>query len=363
MNENLLFDESPLLIIPTLAKLIGLNESIILQQIHYWLKRTNNVRLDRKWVYFTYDELTMQFPFFSKSTVRRLISKLENEGLLSSNHFNKFKVDNTKWYTINYKNLENLKLKEKECETSDLTLNVKEMPLSSENEQTMCPKGTVEILDMDRPLVQNEQTSCSTWADDVLDLNRPLPESTTEITSKNTSETSSSSKITCEKKGKEDPFRFYEQNGFGVIGSFIADKLKAWCIDLSDDLVIEAMKLAVENGAKRWNYIEAILRDWVDKGYQTVEDVHAARLVFRDQMKHQSTKKPIRHEILPEWFHNREQSETEHNPGFEEDKLKENRELAPSHPQEPASNTSFEEKKRQFEEMLTRMREKDNFSQ
>jgi DNA replication protein DnaD len=38
------------------------------------------------------------------------------------------------------------------------------------------------------------------------------------------------------------------------------------------------MKLAVENSSKHRNYVEAVLRDWVDKGYQTLDDVHAARL-------------------------------------------------------------------------------------
>lgn len=67
MNGNLLIEERPLLIIPSLAKLVGLHESIILQQIHYWLKRTHHIQLDRKWVYFTYDDFTEQFPFFSKA--------------------------------------------------------------------------------------------------------------------------------------------------------------------------------------------------------------------------------------------------------------------------------------------------------
>lgn len=35
MNRRII-DESPLLIRPTLAAKVGLNEAIILQQIHYW---------------------------------------------------------------------------------------------------------------------------------------------------------------------------------------------------------------------------------------------------------------------------------------------------------------------------------------
>jgi len=34
----MLFDKYPLVINPRLAALIGLNEAIILQQVHYWIK-------------------------------------------------------------------------------------------------------------------------------------------------------------------------------------------------------------------------------------------------------------------------------------------------------------------------------------
>jgi hypothetical protein len=43
--SKLLLDEQPLLIMPKLATKIGLNESIIVQQIHYWNeinKKSNN---------------------------------------------------------------------------------------------------------------------------------------------------------------------------------------------------------------------------------------------------------------------------------------------------------------------------------
>ena len=36
--NNLLIDDYPILVLPKLATEIGLNEAIVLQQIHYWLK-------------------------------------------------------------------------------------------------------------------------------------------------------------------------------------------------------------------------------------------------------------------------------------------------------------------------------------
>src|SRR5690606_30109296 len=91
---------------------------------------------------------------------------------------------------------------------------------------------------------------------------------------------------------KENPFRFYEQNGFGTIRGFIANKIKTWCNALSDELVIEAMTLAVENSSRRWNYVEAILRDWKDKGFQTLNDVHVARIAYKQQRNHRNQKRP-----------------------------------------------------------------------
>lgn len=355
MNGNLLFEERPLLIIPSLATMIGLHESIILQQIHYWLMRTNHIQLDRKWVYFTYDDFTEQFPFFSKSTIRRLISNLENKGLLSSNHFNRLKIDRTKWYTINYENLENLK-------TEDYPPTEAELPALVQNEQTMCSIQTDELLNLDSPCVQSEQTNCSNWTEDVLNLDTPLLESTSKSTTKNTSETTSSSKDIEQDEVKEDPFRFFEQNGFGTIGGHIAEKVKAWCMDLSDKLVIEAMKLAIENSSKRWCYVEAILRDWMDKGHQTIEDVHAARLTYKNQMKKPAMKKPTRQEFIPNWFDKRDyDNKPEHDTTFEKDKkmieeeVKKLKDQGNIDPLKSLRNPSFEEKKRLFEE---RMRDK-----
>ncbi|WP_099364688.1 hypothetical protein [Fredinandcohnia onubensis] len=109
MNEDLIINNKPLYISPTLATRIGLYESIILQQLHFWLKQTNHICEERKWVNFTYDQLVEQLPFLSKSTIRRVISSLENNGFIYARNFNKIKMDQKKWYTINYQDLEELK--------------------------------------------------------------------------------------------------------------------------------------------------------------------------------------------------------------------------------------------------------------
>lgn len=107
--SRLLLDEQPLVILPELARKIGLNQAIILQQIHYWLQKTKHFYDNQPWIHNTYEEWGKQFLFWSIPTIRRTITDLEKKGLvLSTNKYNKFKADKTKWYTINYEKLKEI---------------------------------------------------------------------------------------------------------------------------------------------------------------------------------------------------------------------------------------------------------------
>ena len=102
---SLLISEPPLQVLPSLAVKIGLNEAIVLQQIHYWLLKSNNVRDGYKWVYNSYSEWNKQFPFFSRNTMIRAFNSLEKQGLLITANYNKAGFDKTKWYRIDYEKL------------------------------------------------------------------------------------------------------------------------------------------------------------------------------------------------------------------------------------------------------------------
>jgi hypothetical protein len=80
-GSRLLLDEYPLMVLPKLATEIGLNEAIILQQVHYWLMQCGKERDGKVWVFNTYEDWQKQFPFFSLSTIRRTINKLEKNHL------------------------------------------------------------------------------------------------------------------------------------------------------------------------------------------------------------------------------------------------------------------------------------------
>lgn len=108
MMSKLLISERPLMIIPSLALKIGLNEAIILQQIHYWVQKSKHEHDGRKWVYNTYKEWQSQLPFWSESTIKRTIKSLQQQGYLLSANYNKSKLDQTKWYSIDYDKLAEL---------------------------------------------------------------------------------------------------------------------------------------------------------------------------------------------------------------------------------------------------------------
>lgn len=112
MRNNLLLDSQPLVLIPELAVAIGLNEAIVLQQVHYWCKinadTKRNYRDGYYWVYNSFPAWHKQFPWWSEKTVKTIFAKLERKSLLISANYNRSSMDRTKWYRINYDVLDTL---------------------------------------------------------------------------------------------------------------------------------------------------------------------------------------------------------------------------------------------------------------
>ncbi|HBC8081553.1 TPA: DnaD domain protein [Staphylococcus aureus] len=107
MNK-LLIDDYPIQVLPKLAELIGLNEAIVLQQIHYWLNNSKHKYDGKTWIFNSYPEWQKQFPFWSLITIKRTIYSLEKQNLLLIGNYNKAKFDKTKWYSINYQTIEGM---------------------------------------------------------------------------------------------------------------------------------------------------------------------------------------------------------------------------------------------------------------
>lgn len=158
MANALLIQEPPLQVLPSLAQKIGLNEAIILQQIHYWLNPKHNKNLinGRLWVWNTYEQWKQQFPFWCDRTIRRAISNLEGLGLLDSFITKDFRK--LKHYSINYTRLE-------EIENSPAEANkdvVEERPIGENLEGTPDKNGSPIGF---RPSGQNDQIDLPKRAD------------------------------------------------------------------------------------------------------------------------------------------------------------------------------------------------------
>lgn len=108
--SNLLFDERPLVVQPKLAEMLqDLDEAVILQQVHYWIQKNNNIRDGYSWVYNSMANWQKQFPWIAIATLKRKFKSLEDKDLLITANYNKAKFDKTKWYRINYSALDEIK--------------------------------------------------------------------------------------------------------------------------------------------------------------------------------------------------------------------------------------------------------------
>lgn len=72
----------------------------------------------------------------------------------------------------------------------------------------------------------------------------------------------------------ENAHAFYEQN-FAGFTPFIAEELTKWVNDLSEELVIEALKISKKRG-KQLHYADGIMKDWFVNGYTTLQEVKLA---------------------------------------------------------------------------------------
>lgn len=63
----------------------------------------------------------------------------------------------------------------------------------------------------------------------------------------------------------DDAFRAYEEN-IGILSPMIRENITAVLQDFSDEDIIEAIKIAVENENRSWSYVAGVLRKWARDG-------------------------------------------------------------------------------------------------
>lgn len=151
-------------IIPELAVEIGLNESIVLLQIAFWIKTANNCLAGNWWTFQSVRGMQEKaFGYMGLATINRTIKNLEDRRLITTGNFNKRKGDKTRWFALNPEGLS--KLNSIKIVSIDESGAVSDWNTPFQNGTPMFQIGT--------PSDQNGTT---------------LPETPTEITPKTTSE-------------------------------------------------------------------------------------------------------------------------------------------------------------------------------
>ncbi|EHF6669297.1 replication protein RepO [Salmonella enterica] len=163
--SNLLINESPLQVLPTLACAIGLNEAVIVQQMHYWMKDSQHFYDGRRWIYNSVASWQKQFPFWSEATIKRALGSLESQGVIVSGNYNRDPRDRSKWYSINYVILSTI-------ESSTQPVN---NAFGQFDQMEQCNMTKCNVADCTNAPGQNDPMQ-------MVNMTQPLPENTTEIT-------------------------------------------------------------------------------------------------------------------------------------------------------------------------------------
>lgn len=185
--SNLLLDERPLIVLPSLAAMLNsLDEAVILQQIHYWIEKRQNYREGRYWVYNSMENWMQQFPWIkSRTTLTRYFNNLEKKGLLITGNYNKAGFDKTKWYTIDYSTLSDFEQRlYRTCTTSDQNL------VNGMNRT--CTTNTIDYTGITSESTTNKQANA-------VSADADLSESFNELWN-----------LYPKKQGKKDAFRHYK---------------------------------------------------------------------------------------------------------------------------------------------------------
>ncbi|MFC7319824.1 DnaD domain-containing protein [Halobacillus campisalis] len=79
-------------------------------------------------------------------------------------------------------------------------------------------------------------------------------------------------------------YEFYQEN-IGFLSPYIAERITLWCDEMSEELVIEAMKRAINNNKRFFQYCEGILQKWQSLGVRSLADVKAIEMESRSKAK------------------------------------------------------------------------------
>lgn len=89
----------------------------------------------------------------------------------------------------------------------------------------------------------------------------------------------------------DDPIKFYVKH-IGPLLPMVSDLINQYSIDLPDELLTEAMRIAVAHNKRSLKYIEKIWINWIDNGIKTFDDYKRAEAEWESRKTAQNARAP-----------------------------------------------------------------------
>lgn len=273
--------EQPLIVDKTLAKLIGLNEAIVLQQIEYWTNikekaDTKNKKTIKEnyadgfyWTYNTVEEWSEEFPFWSYDTVKRTLKKLRDNNYIITSNYNKKAYDRTLWYRVNHEEL--IKLDEKNslganC-TNEETSGVQEEK-SSEALKTdisaNCPNGKVQNAPMQKG-----------------NMPQPIPKTSTKTSTKISFSSSSKGKA----PNSIHPLIELFNSSICELKNTTLIKFQNYIQEYNEDFIEAVINYCEERNGKSFTYFEKTIQGFIEQKATTPKLMEEAIDKFNSENK------------------------------------------------------------------------------
>lgn len=135
------------------AEKYGITCAVLLMHIRYWMdeNRIHNINYHngRYWTFSSVKNLQDKFPYLSEKQISTHLLKLENQGVLISDNFNKSSYDRTKWYSL-IEEVEN-----EEVEKTDVTILPNGKMEDSKTVQSILPNGKMENTNEENGAAEN----------------------------------------------------------------------------------------------------------------------------------------------------------------------------------------------------------------
>lgn len=322
--HQILFDESPLLVRPALArKLNDSDMALIVQQVHFWITTKQQLSDDRTfknghmWVYNSITTWQEQFTWIPRKTLTRKFKKLRENGVLIADTLNTMKEDRTLWYRIDYEVLLSLPEKnyyEIECkkdaekkEKKKKEYAKKKSESKTEKKEPLGQNGVMHNSNGSNTPEATKPHSDTLGQNGVMHLDKmsqPIPENSLpknplSLFSKYVSIAMS-------------PIDFFKESISSKPTKYIQIELESLTNQYGKDIVNESIKrLADLNTNKYIATIKGIISRWEKQGMKSFDDIERVETEYTDNKKKEQQEKkaaapraknPKRTEMVPGWL-------------------------------------------------------------